>query len=117
VDGLHGSFLTIDENGQQLFAATMSGLSIVKLANVPLGIGSIVPSSGAAAGGTSITLRGSGFQSATKVTIGGKAATVSFKDMNTLTIVTPASAKGPQRLVATNPDGETTSLDAAFLAQ
>jgi hypothetical protein len=50
VDGLHGSFLTIDENGQQLFAATTSGLSIVKLANVPLGIGSIVPSSGAAEG-------------------------------------------------------------------
>jgi hypothetical protein len=117
VDGLHGSFLTIDENGQQLFAVTTSGLSIVKLANVPLGIGSIVPSSGAAAGGTSITLRGSGFQSATKVTIGGKAARVSFKDMNTLTIVTPALTKGPQQFVVANLDGETTSLDAAFLAQ
>lgn len=104
-------------NGLQLFAATTSGPSIVKLANVPLGIGSLVPSSGAAAGGTSITLRGSGFQSATKVTIGGKGATVSFKDMNTLTIVTPALAKGPQQLVVTNPDDETVSLDAAFLAQ
>jgi hypothetical protein len=51
------------------------------------------------------------------VTVGGEAATVSFKDMNTLTIVTPAITKGPQQLVVTNPDGETASRDAAFLAQ
>jgi hypothetical protein len=37
--------------------------------------------------------------------------------MNTLTITTPALSTGPQQLVLTNPDGETVSLDAAFLAQ
>lgn len=41
VDGLHGNFLTGDEFGQRLFAVTTSGLTIVQLANVPLGIGSI----------------------------------------------------------------------------
>jgi hypothetical protein len=50
VDGLHGGFLTIDENGQRLFALTTNGLTIVQLANVPLGIGTLTPSSGSAAG-------------------------------------------------------------------
>jgi hypothetical protein len=52
------------------FSATTSGLSIVKLANVLLGIGALTPASGSAAGGSTITLRGSGFQAATKVNRG-----------------------------------------------
>ena len=117
VDGLHGGFLTIDENGQRLFALTTSGLAIVKLASVPLGIGTLSPSAGSAAGGVSVTLRGSGFVNGTKVTLGGKSANVTWKDMNTLTFATPAVSPGLQQLVLTNPDGETVSLDAAFLAQ
>jgi hypothetical protein len=50
IDGLHGSFLTTDENGEYLFAPTTSGLTVLQLANVPLGIGSLSPASGAAAG-------------------------------------------------------------------
>jgi IPT/TIG domain len=99
VDGLHGNFLTGDGFGQRLFAVTTSGLTIVQLANVPLGIGSIAPASGAAAGGASGTIRGSGFQSTTKAALGGKQASVTFKDMNTLSIVTPALSPGPQQLV------------------
>jgi IPT/TIG domain len=117
VDGLHGNFLTSDEFGQRLFAVTASGLTIVQLANVPLGFGSVAPASGAAAGGTSVTIRGSGFQSATKVTLGGKPASVTFKDMNTLNIVTPALSAGPQQLDLINPDGEFVAFDAAFFAQ
>jgi IPT/TIG domain-containing protein len=117
VDGLRGNFLTSDEFGQRLFAVTASGLTIVQLANVPLGFGGVAPASGAAAGGTSVTIRGSGFQSATKVTLGGKQASVTFKDMNTLSIVTPALSAGPQQLVLINPDGEFVAFDAAFFAQ
>jgi hypothetical protein len=117
VDGLHGGFLTTDENGQRLFALTASGLTIVQLANVPLGIGTLSPAVGPSAGGTSITLRGSGFQSGITATLGGNSAAVTLKDMNTLTVTTPATAAGPQRLVLTNPDGESVLLDAAFLAQ
>jgi len=43
-DGLHGGFLTTDENGQRLFALTTSGLAIVQLAGIPLGIGTLSPS-------------------------------------------------------------------------
>lgn len=117
IDGLHGCFLTTDENGVYLFALTTSGLTVLQLANVPLGIGSLSPSSGTAAGGTSITIRGSGFLSSTKATLGGKSANVTFKDMNTLLMTTPALSAGPQQLLLTNPDGETVSLDAALVAQ
>ncbi len=48
IDGLHGSFLTTDENGQRLFAVTTSGLTIIQLASVPLGIGTLSPSIGSA---------------------------------------------------------------------
>jgi hypothetical protein len=115
--------LTTDENGARLFAITStdgsaqnSGVTIIQLAKVPLGIGTLNPSSGPAAGGTTITLRGSGFVSGAKVTIGGKAATTTFTDANTLTVVTPSLSSGAQQLQITNPDGEVVSLDAAFTA-
>ncbi len=97
-------------------SAQNAGVTIVTLARVPLGVGTLTPASGPASGGTQIIIRGSGFQSGVNATIGGKTATVTFKDMNTLMVVTPAVAAGAQRVSITNPDGETISLDAAFLA-
>jgi DNA-binding beta-propeller fold protein YncE len=123
VDGLHGSFLATDENGQRLFAITSSdgtaqhaALTVVQLASVPLGIGTTSPSAVPAAGGTTLTIRGSGFHSVTAVSINGKAVGVTFKDANTLSVVTPSLTSGPQRIIVTNPDGEAISLDAAFTA-
>jgi IPT/TIG domain len=116
IDGLHAQFLTVDETGQRLFAITNSGLTVVGLANVPLAIGTLVPENGPAAGGTSITIRGSGFQTGTTATVHGKKSAVTFIDANTLTLVTPAVTAGPQQLLLTNPDGETSSLDAAYIA-
>ena len=81
-----------------------------------MGIGTITPSIVAATGGPTLTIRGSGFQSATTLTINGKAATVTFKDAGTLLVVTPSLTPGFQRITITNPDGETVSLDAAFIA-
>jgi DNA-binding beta-propeller fold protein YncE len=123
VNGLHGSFLTTDENGQRLFAITSSdgtaqnaALTVVQLAAVPLGIGTISPSIVSSAGGATLTIRGSGFQSGIQVTISGKSASVTFKDNNTLTLVTPALTPGLQQVTLSNPDGESVSLDAAFTA-
>ena len=123
VDAFHGSFLSTDENGQRLFAITSTdgtaqnaGVTIVTLASVPLGIGTLTPASGPAAGGTTLTVRGSGFQTGTTVTVGGKSAAVTFTDMNTLNLVTPALNTGAQRVTITNPDGENVSLDAAYTA-
>jgi len=66
-------------------------------------------------GGTSLTIRGSGFQTGIKVTIGSKASSATLVDMNTLTVVSPAVRVGPQQLILTNANGET-SLDAAITA-
>lgn len=117
VNGFDACFLATDENGAHIFAITTSGLTILQLANVPLGIGSLSPTSGTASGGTSITIRGSGFQSSTKATLGGKSANVTLKDANTLLLTTPALSVGPQQLILCNADGESVFLDAAFLAQ
>jgi hypothetical protein len=114
IDALHGSFLTIDETGQKLFALTTSGLTVLQLANVPLSIGTIFPSSALAAGGTTLTLRGSGFQPGVNVMIGAKAASANFVDINTLTVTTPALAPGPQQIIVTNSNGDSYSLEAAF---
>lgn len=63
------------------------------------------------------TIRGSGFQSGIKATLGGKSATVSLQDMNTLLLTAPALTAGSQRLVLTNPSGEAVSYDAAYVTQ
>lgn len=123
VDALHGTFLATDENGQRVFAITSSdgtaqnaAVTVVQLAAVPLGIGTISPSAVPASGGTTLSIPGSVFQTATTVSINGKPAAVTFKDMNTLSVVTPSLIPGPQQIVITNPDGEGISLDAAITA-
>jgi len=110
VDGLHGSFLTTDENGQRLFAITSSdgtpqnaALTIVQLAAVPLGIGTVAPATVAATGGATLTIRGSGFQSGSTVTINGKSTSVTFNDANTLSVATPSLTPGSQQITITNP--------------
>ncbi len=116
LDALHGSFLTVDETGQKIFALTTSGLTIVQLATVPLAIGTIAPQSVSALGSATVTIRGSGFQSGANVSINGKSAATTFKDMNTLMVTTPPLSPGPLQIVITNPDGNSCTLDAAFTA-
>jgi hypothetical protein len=74
-------FLAIDENDQKLFAITSldgspqkASLTVVQLATVPLGIGSALPANISLSGGTSVTIRDSGFRPGIAVTIGGKTA-------------------------------------------
>jgi hypothetical protein len=96
---------------------TTSGSSIVQLTNVPLGIGTLSPASGTAAGGISVTVRGSGFQNGITAPLGGRTASVAVKDGNRLTLTTPSTTIGPQQLVLTSPDEQSVTLDTAFLAR
>jgi IPT/TIG domain len=75
-----------------------------------------LPADAPAAGGTTITIRGSNFPSGTTASIAGKNAALTLVDANTLSLTTPAMTAGPQHLVPANPDGETTTLDAALTA-
>jgi hypothetical protein len=123
VDGLHGSFLATDENGQRLLAITSSdgtpqnaSLTVIQLANVPLGIGTVSPSTVSAVGGGTLSIRGSGFRNGITVMINGKTASATLEDSNTLSILVPVLSPGAQQLTFTNPDGETVSFDAAITA-
>jgi hypothetical protein len=120
---LRAHFLAIDENGHRLFAITSSdgtpqqaASTIVQLAAVPLGIGTISPTTVASAGGASLTIRRSGFQNATTLAINGKTASVTIRDANTLLVTTSSFSPGLQQIVITNPDREFVSLDAATTA-
>jgi len=50
------------------------------------------------------------------VAFNGKAATVTFRNANTLSVTVSALTPGPQRITITNPHGERVSLGAAITA-
>lgn len=66
----------------------------------------ISPTSGPIAGGTSVTLTGIGFKTATGVTVGGVAATgLAIASDTSLSFTTPVTTAGAQPVVVTNPGG------------
>jgi hypothetical protein len=108
--------MALDEVGNRLFLITDAGLTVVQLDPPPLSIGYLNPASGPTTGGTSVTIRGSGFQPGTAVTIGGVPASTTFIDASTLQITTPALPVGGVRVTISIPGGASYSLDAAFQA-
>ena len=62
----------------------------------------LIPTSGPIAGGTSVTITGTGFTNASTVSFGGTAATsVTFNSATSLTAVSPAHAVGPVDVTVT----------------
>ena len=97
-----------DTNG-----ASVSGAKYTYIA--PPAITSLSPSSGPTAGGTPVTISGSGFgtTSATNtVTIGGKAATVTAASATSLTVTTPHGSVGAAAVLVTNTSDELSVSDA-----
>jgi len=104
--------MAIDPAGDQVFLITSAGLTIVRLDAAPLSIGSIVPTVGST--GTQVTIRGSGFTSATTVSFNGIGGLSSFVDSSTLTVTLPFLSSGPVQVTVTNPGGQSYSLDNAL---
>ena len=76
-------------------------------------IGSVTPASGTTAGGTSITITGTGFVSPETVTVGGVACAVTASTSTSITCTTGAHAAGLVNVVVTNPDsGAATATNA-----
>jgi hypothetical protein len=66
----------------------------------------VTPSSGPTAGGTKITITGTGFVTGATVTIGGIAATVvTVVNTTSITATTPAGTAGAQSVIVTTPGG------------
>jgi streptogramin lyase len=113
--GLH--LLTVDDSGQRVFAITQSGFTIFDFTEAPLSIAYARPNQGTHGGGTSVTIRGSGFQSSSTVLFGTATAATTFVDGQTLTVVTPAMTTGATRITIQNADGQSYALDDGFTAQ
>ncbi|MCL5670043.1 MAG: IPT/TIG domain-containing protein [Acidobacteria bacterium] len=78
-------------------------------------VSSVSPISGPAAGGTTIAITGTNFQSGASVSIGGVAAT-SIKVTNSTTIqaMTPAHSYGKVSVTVTNSGGQSATLSSGF---
>jgi hypothetical protein len=78
-------------------------------------ISSIVPDEGPKAGGTTITITGTGFAAGAAVTVGGANATgENVINDTTMTAVTPAGTVGAQDVVVTNTDTGTVTESGGF---
>lgn len=109
--------IAVDSAAQHVFMSDSQGLTVLTLEAAPLAIGWLNPPIVSASGSSVITVRGSGFQTGTTVTIGGKTATAVCLDANTLQVTVPANAPGAAQIILQNPSGETYSLDAGLTYQ
>jgi Domain of unknown function (DUF1929)/IPT/TIG domain len=76
---------------------------------------SITPNSGTTAGGTSVSIAGTGFLAGATVNIGGNTATgVMVVNSTTITATTPAHAAGAVNVIVTNTDGQSGSLTNGY---
>jgi hypothetical protein len=94
----------------------MAGIFMVQpaVAAAPT-VASIDRASGTTAGGTSVTISGTGFKDGATVKFGGVAATsVSVASSTSITATTPPHAAGQVDVVVTNPDAQSGTLTGAF---
>ena len=82
---------------------------------VPPTITSVVPAAGPAAGGTAVTISGTGFITGAGVVVGGVAATgVTVVNSTTIAATTAAHATGPVAVVVTNTDSLSGTKSSGF---
>jgi DNA-binding beta-propeller fold protein YncE len=104
--------MVLDETGTKMFLISSTGLTLVQLFQAPLSLATVNPSTGPA--GTTVRLRGSGFQNGATVTLGMTQVSATFVDSNTLQATVPTLTPGAVRVAITNPDGSQYSLDDAY---
>jgi hypothetical protein len=79
-------------------------------------ITSLTQTSGPSAGGSTLSITGTGFASKATVKFGGAAATVNSSSETAIEVVTPASASGPGAVdvEVSNPDGKTATVSKGY---
>jgi hypothetical protein len=109
--------LTYGSSPVRSFADNYITSGVILTASGPTVTANLSPNQGPGAGGTSVTITGSGFVSGGSlgVTFGGTAATaVNVVNSTTMTCTTPAHASGVVDVVVTNGDGQPTTVTNGF---
>ena len=73
--------MALDEKGTKMFLISNTGITVAPLYQVPLSLATLSPATGAS--GTTVTLRGYGFQSGATVFFGTVHVSATFVDSNT----------------------------------
>jgi heme/copper-type cytochrome/quinol oxidase subunit 2 len=89
-------------------------MKVVAVANPAPTVASILPTSGGIAGGTVVTISGTGFLTNPTVKFGGASATNVSATATSITATAPAHAAGKVDVVVTNTDGQSATLTQAF---
>lgn len=109
-----GTVNVVVTNPDSQSATLTNGFTYTAPAPAPT-ITSISPNSGSYAGGTSVTITGSNYQTGATVTLGGTAATgVTVASSTSITATTPAHAVGAVNVVVTNPDSQSATLTNGY---
>jgi len=103
-----------DDDNDTAYVIVSGGILEVPTKPVPLVLTGVTPSSGPSAGGTTVTVSGSGFVSSLTATVDTTAVAVSFTDEHTLSIEMPAHAAGGVRITLNGPNSQSSFLDAAY---
>ena len=106
--------LTTDNTGRYVFGVTQSGIAMMALNTIPLSIGNLQPAFGPPAGGQTVTIRGSGFESGAVASFGGSHVATTFVDEDTLTASVPALSSGWRDVTITNTNGNSYTSPGAF---
>ncbi|MEX2230384.1 MAG: IPT/TIG domain-containing protein [Dehalococcoidia bacterium] len=78
-------------------------------------VNAVTPATGVIAGGTTITITGTGFAAGAAVSVGGAAATnVAVVSATQITATTPAGVAGPAAVLVTSADGGISGLASGF---
>jgi hypothetical protein len=103
--------VTNGDGQRDTLAAGFSYLSAALPAPV---LTSLAPLSGPIAGGMTVTLTGVGFSPPVTVTFGGATGTVTGGSATSISVQSPPHPAGSVDVVVTNPDGQSTTLPAAY---
>jgi DNA-binding beta-propeller fold protein YncE len=104
--------MVLDETGTKMFLISNSGITIAKLFQAPLSLATLSPAAGPA--GTTVVLRGSGYQNGATVSFGTTQIQATFIDSNTLQAIVPSTSPGIFRVSVSNPGGHQYNLDSGF---
>ena len=110
-----GAINVVVTNSDTQSGTLTQGFTYTTVSNPAPTLTGVSPASGTAAGGTAVTISGTGFQAGATVSLGGTPATgVTVMNSTTITATTPAHAAGVVNVIVTNSDTQSGTLTQGF---